>query len=84
MTNLRDNLKADILMEFKQVLKLAPADYTENCTNVVLSIVDDFITNQVKQAQINELHKIPRINYGNDFAIHINAYLDNRIKELEQ
>ena len=34
-----DTLKANILTEFKQVLKLAPADYTENCTNVVMSII---------------------------------------------
>lgn len=26
----------EILTEFKQVYKLAPADYTENCTNVVM------------------------------------------------
>ena len=30
-----DELRAEILTEFKQVHKLAPADYTENCTNVV-------------------------------------------------
>ena len=34
-----DELRAEILTEFKQVHKLAPADYTENCTNVVMSIV---------------------------------------------
>ena len=32
-------LRAEILTEFKQVHKLAPADYTENCTNVVMSII---------------------------------------------
>ena len=32
-------LREQILTEFKQVRKLAPADYTENCTNVVMSIV---------------------------------------------
>ncbi len=34
-----DELRAEILTEFKQVHKLAPADYTENCTNVVMSII---------------------------------------------
>ena len=34
-----DELRAEILTEFKQVYKLAPADYTENCTNVVMSII---------------------------------------------
>ena len=32
-------LREQVLTEFKQVHKLAPADYTENCTNVVMSIV---------------------------------------------
>ena len=34
-----DELRAEILTEFKQVYKLAPDDYTENCTNVVMSII---------------------------------------------
>ena len=34
-----DELRDEILTEFKQVYKLAPADYTENCTNVVMSII---------------------------------------------
>ena len=34
-----DELRAEILTEFKQVHKLAPDDYTENCTNVVMSII---------------------------------------------
>ena len=34
-----DELRAEILTEFKQVYKLAPADYTENCTNVVMSLI---------------------------------------------
>ena len=32
-------LRDEILTEFKQVYKLAPDDYTENCTNVVMSII---------------------------------------------
>ena len=34
-----DELRAEILTEFRQVHKLAPADYTENCTNVVMSLI---------------------------------------------
>lgn len=34
-----DKLRAEILTEFKQVYKLAPDDYTDNCTNVVMSII---------------------------------------------
>ena len=36
-----ETLKEQILTEFKQVHKLAPADYTENCTNVVMSIIKE-------------------------------------------
>lgn len=48
-----DTLKANILTEFKQVLKLAPADYTENCTNVVMSLVDEYVADQVAKARID-------------------------------
>ena len=34
-----EELRAAVLTEFKQVHKLAPDDYTENCTNVVMSII---------------------------------------------
>lgn len=30
---------SELLPEFKQVYRLAPADYTENCINVVMSII---------------------------------------------
>ena len=53
-----DTLKANILTEFKQVLKLAPADYTENCTNVVMSLVDEYAADQVARARIEELEHI--------------------------
>lgn len=35
-----EELRAEILVEFKQVLRIAPEDYTENCTNVVMSIIN--------------------------------------------
>lgn len=31
--------REQVLTEFKQVHKLAPADYTENCTNVVMNLI---------------------------------------------
>lgn len=34
-----DEIRQQVLTEFKQVYKLHPADYTENCTNVVMSII---------------------------------------------
>ena len=38
--NIDTELREQILTEFKQVHRLAPADYTENCTNVVMSILE--------------------------------------------
>ena len=36
----QDNeLRKAILLEFKNVHRLAPADYTENCTNVVMRLI---------------------------------------------
>ena len=48
--NIDDELREQILTEFKQVLKLAPADYTENCTNVVMSLIDEYVADQVAKA----------------------------------
>ncbi len=41
-----DDLRESILTEFKQVYKLHPADYTENCTNVVVSMVKDLFSRE--------------------------------------
>ena len=41
-------LREQILTEFKQVLKLAPADYTDNCTNVVMSMVTAYTNKQIE------------------------------------
>ena len=44
-------LRKEILTEFKQVLKLAPSDYTENCTNVVMSII---ATKYISRKEVEE------------------------------
>ena len=87
-----DTLKANILTEFKQVLKLAPADYTENCTNVVMSLVDEYIADQVAKARIDELIGVrgwteyepdPKYSPAERFHIVPYTYLTNRIAELK-
>jgi hypothetical protein len=45
-------LREQVLTEFKQVHKLAPADYTENCTNVVMSIVQDHTNAEIAKAKL--------------------------------
>lgn len=44
-------LRKQILTEFRQVLKLAPADYTENCTNVVMSLIEAHTSETVAEAE---------------------------------
>ncbi len=53
MRDTLEELREQILTEFKQVYKLAPADYTENCTNVVMSMVSE----AVNKALILELEE---------------------------
>lgn len=49
-------LREQVLTEFKQVHKLAPADYTENCTNVVMSLVEAYITaNYTANSEVEQL-----------------------------
>lgn len=49
-------LREQVLTEFKQVHKLAPADYTENCTNIVMSLVEAYITaNYTPNSEVEQL-----------------------------
>lgn len=70
-TNTLEELREQILTEFKQVHKLAPADYTENCTNVVMSMVSQ----AVNKARIDEMEYwgryLPRFDW------------DKRVAEIE-
>ena len=56
-----ETLKEQILTEFKQVHKLAPADYTENCTNVVMSIIKKDRERAVKNAYNNARYTLHSI-----------------------
>lgn len=38
-SNDTQELREQILTEFKQVLKTAPFDHTENCTNIVMRLI---------------------------------------------
>jgi cytochrome c553 len=52
----QSELREQVLTEFKQVYRLAPADYTENCTNVVMSIVEAYITaNYTPNSEVEQL-----------------------------
>ena len=79
-----DKLRDEILTEFKQVYKLAPADYTENCTNVVMSIIR---TEKLKLlAEIGEPKLKDAINMKPEQyegGVIINDWYKNRISKLE-
>lgn len=64
LDNDKEELRQSILVEFKQVHKLAPADYTENCTNVVMSHIDQYTQSKLK-AFADELEKAS-IHYTDD------------------
>lgn len=48
-------LREAILLEFKNVHRLAPADYTENCTNVVMRLITADRKRAELEARISEL-----------------------------
>jgi hypothetical protein len=64
---MRDELKENILTEFKQVLKLAPTDYTENCTNVVMSMVDTYTEKECNLAR--KKYPKPKFSIGDEVII---------------
>lgn len=52
----QDNeLREAILVEFKNVHRLAPADYTENCTNVVMQLITADRKRVALEARLDEL-----------------------------
>lgn len=47
----QDKLREAILLEFKNVHRLAPADYTENCTNVVMQLITQYGDTREREGQ---------------------------------
>ena len=82
MTNNEAELRAAILTEFKQVHKLAPADYTENCTNVVMSLISD----HTRKARIDELEQLNLyyLRHDGEGEHQLAAQFDKRITALKQ
>ena len=56
-------LRKAILLEFKNVHRLAPADYTENCTNVVMKLIIADRERVALEARIDELRKMSDLPY---------------------
>ena len=88
-----EQLQKDILIEFKNVLRLAPDDYTENCTNVVMSMVEKLLAQERAKADIAgriEEASLPMHRYGfkygnmpKSLADEITPFAMKRIAELK-
>jgi hypothetical protein len=70
-----EELREQVLTEFKQVHKLAPADYTENCTNVVMSIVQAHTNAEIART-LDSLEA--------EFDRHVCWYLDDLVEALKE
>lgn len=84
MTHSDAEIREQVLTEFKNVHRLAPADYTENCTNVVMSLVEDYVEEQTRLARLDE-NKWLRSRYTAFSWGHYDPFttIDNRVAELE-
>ena len=79
-------LREAILLEFKNVHRLAPADYTENCTNIVMQLVTADRKRVALEARLDEISHVFRIVDGRIFwqsDISLAMPLDDRIAELK-
>ena len=79
-------LREAILLEFKNVHRLAPADYTENCTNIVMRLITKYGDKRELDGRMDELKKIEiggdniwTVDSGTDTAM----LIDERIAELK-
>jgi len=72
-------LREAILLEFKNVHRLAPADYTENCTNIVMQLITADRKRVALEARIDELKTFTGIS--NEIP---EPEILARIKELEK
>jgi len=78
-------LREAILLEFKNVHRLAPADYTENCTNVVMQLITADRRRVALEARVDELKQLTEFEVATIGIIHgrhHRSYCD-RIAELK-
>lgn len=75
-------LREAILLEFKNVHRLAPADYTENCTNIVMKLITADRKRVALEARINELRLASDMQYMMRRENRV-RYCSKRIAELK-
>ncbi len=80
-------LREAILLEFKNVHRLAPADYTENCTNIVMQLITADRKRVELEARLDEAKLVAQLFVGLPTKTMKRAdlkyYLINRIAELK-
>ena len=80
-------LRKAILLEFKNVHRLAPADYTENCTNIVMQLITADRKRVALEARIDERQMLSfHRAYGKDYQETLETLEeanDERIAELK-
>ena len=76
-------LREAILTEFKNVHRLAPADYTENCTNIVMQLITADRKRVALEARIDELMRERKNDYWPYYSDKADSYNTERIAELK-
>lgn len=77
MSDIYDKLRP-LLDKYDLYKQLGEEDYGSLYVELEALIAD-----QVREARIDELRRVPRISYSAEFAIHIEAYLDSRLAKLK-
>jgi len=77
-----EELRAEILDEFKTVYRLAPSDYTENCTNIVMSLVNNWHTRKLNEAVLAELNRL-YVEHNRHFGTDTCELIKERITEIK-
>ena len=72
-------LREAILLEFKNVHRLAPSDYTENCTNIVMQLITADRKRVALEARIDELNNVRDM----DLSVVTHNRIIDRIAELK-
>ena len=72
-------LREAILLEFKNVHRLAPADYTENCTNIVMKLITADRKRVAVEARLDELNNVREM----DLSLVAHHRVIDRIAELK-
>lgn len=76
-------LREAILLEFKNVHRLAPADYTENCTNVVMQLITADRKRVALEARLDELLHLDDQSIGTDWKANAWFSVSDRMAELK-